>query len=219
MSTILRISFIGAVFLLTSCLSQGEKPSIPGVKGPNLNVQDGKIVLSLTMTQLDSQMGVSFPIKKLENSHLYIGPGFNSDGSSAGTLVKANFDLNDVLGDDFNSVPSSTLPDGRDFPFLVDGKLPAFAINIPKAKDITVYASKKVYGFFLPLQLPDDFIADVHFKIVVNDKSYGVASLIHPNAQGEGSGLIVLLTLDEIRKNPGLKKLLRASKKNKHRLY
>ena len=204
---------------LTSCLKQGEKPTIPGVEGPNLNVQDGKIILSVKLTQLNLPFGVNYPIDKLEHSNVYLGPFIDPNGISSGSLVKATFDLRDVDNDEFEVVPSETLPDGRDFPFTMDGKLPAFALHVPDAKDMTFYASKKVFGFFLPLDLPRDLVFDVPFDIKVNGNKYGVGALIRKNAQGHGDGLIVLLTLDQIRGDSGLQKLMKLSKKNKNKLF
>ena len=189
------------------------------MQGPNLNIQDGKIVVSLVLTQFNAPFGVNYPIKKLDHSTVYLGPYMDQNGSSNGTLVKASFDLKDVESDEFEFVPSETLPDGRDFPFLVNGKLPAFALHVPDAKDMTFYASKKVFGFFLPINLPEDLLFDIPFNIEVNGKKYGVGSLIRKNSNGEGDGLVVLLTLEEIRQNPGLNKLLKLSKKNKNRLF
>lgn len=207
-------------FTSTSCLNQEEGKYIPGVKGPRVNIQDGKVILSIELTGIDLPVGLTVPIPKLDQSTVTVAPSFGEDGSFNGTLIKVAFDLRDVENDEFRVVPHQTLPDGRDFPFLIDGTLPALAVNIPKALDTTFYASQKVFGFFLPIKIPSDFQLSVHYRIKVNGKKYGIVSLIHADEETqEGSGLIVLLTLDELRKNPELQKLLKISKRRKSTLY
>jgi hypothetical protein len=202
------------MFGATSCLNQEDGQYIPGVDGPHVNIQDGKILLSVELVNIHLDAGITATIPKMKSSSFTVSPAF--DG---GTLLRVAFDLKDVESDHFKVVPHETLPDGRAFPFLIDGTLPALAINVPKAKDATFYVSKKVFGFFLPIKLPEDFNLSVHYRIKINGKSYGVVSLIHPDASGEGAGIVALLTLDDLRSNPDVKRLLKISKRRKNRLY
>jgi len=214
MKILSNILLAATLLLGTSCLNQEDGETIPGIKGPKINVQDGKVIVTVELAQIVSEGGATFPIPKLDRSELTVGGTL--DG---GTIIRAAFDLKDVDSDDFRVVPHQTLPDGRQFPFLIDGTLPAVAINVPKAKDMTFYASSKLFGFFLPLTLPDDFNVGIHYKIVINGKDYGIVSLIHPDSSGNGAGVVVLMTLDSMRDNPEFKKLLKISKRNKSRLY
>lgn len=207
------------LFLSTSCLKQDKGQFIPGINGPKVNVQNGKILLTVELLGVDAGAGVTMPLPKMKNSNFTVSPSMADDGSLGGTLLKVNFDLKDVESDNFRVVPENTLPDGRDFPFMVDGTLPAIAFNVPKFKDSTFYASNKLFGFFLPITLPEEFQTSVHYRIKINKKNYGIVSLIHPDQYGNGAGVIVLLTLDEIRKNPEFKKLLKYSKKKRNRLF
>lgn len=219
---ILSYVLLGAMlFSATSCLEQEDGQYIPGVNGPKVNIQDGKILLSVELEGVEIDGGITLPIQKMKKSTITVSPAMAGDGTFGGTLIRLAFDLKDVENDNFRVVPHETLPDGRPFPFLVEGTLPALAINIPKAKDLTIYASEKVFGFFLPINLPEDFNMSVHYRIKINGESYGVVSLIHPDASGEGAGVVALLTLDDVRKNPDLKKLLKLSKKkrNKNKIY
>ena len=134
-------------------------------------------------------------------------------------MVQVAFDLSDVESDYFQVVPHETLPDGRAFPFTIDGTLPALAINVPQAKDMTFYASKDVFGFFLPISLPPEFAASVSYKIKINGENYGVVSLVHPDSNGQGAGVLLLLTLEDIRSNSDFKKLIKLSKRNKSKVY
>lgn len=207
------------LFISTSCMNQEDGEYIPGLKGPNINIQDGKVLLSIELVAVDIDGGLTFPIPKLKNSALTIGPAMDDDGNFGGTMIRVAFDPKDVESDEFKVVPHNALPDGRPFPFIVDGTLPALALQIPKAKNATFYMSNKIFGFFLPLNLPKDFNVSVHYRIKINGKSYGIVSLIHPDDRDEGAGVVVLLTLDEIRKNPDAQKLLKMSQKRKSVLY
>lgn len=207
----------GLLFVSTSCLNQEEGQYIPGVNGPIVNVQNGKILLTVELENVEVPGGVTLPIRHMEHSTITVGPSMGSDGSLGGTMIKVAFDIQDVENDNFRVVPPQTLPDGRDFPFLIDGTLPAIAVHTPQVADATFYASQKVFGFFIPINLPEEFNLSVHYKIKVNGKSYGIVSLIHPDANGEGAGVIALLTLDDIRRSKDFKKILKISKKKKNR--
>jgi hypothetical protein len=220
MKKISKLMLFSLLFAASSCLNQGEGRKIPGLNGPKVNIQDGKVVLSLELENISMDLGLTLPIsKKMKNSSVSIMPAMHDDGTMGGTLIRASFDLRDVESDHFKVVPSQTLPDGRAFPYMVSGTLPSLAFNIPKAKNATFYVSKKVFGIFLPLKISKDLVGSIHYRIKINGKYYGAVSLIRPDVNGEGAGVLALLTLDEIRSNPGLKKLMRMSKKNKSRLY
>lgn len=207
------------LLIFTSCLKQDQGQYIPGVNGPKVNIQNGQILLTIELENVNTDAGLTLPIPKMNYSTLTVSPSIGDNGLGQGTLLRVSFDLRDVESDKFRVVPEETLPDGRPFPFLISGTLPALAINVPKFHDTTFYASKKVFGFFLPIKLPEDFQFDVHYKIKINGNSYGIVSLIHPNEHGEGAGVVVLLTLDEIRNNPGFKKLMSISKKKKNTIF
>lgn len=207
------------LFMFSACLKQDKGQYIPGVNGPKVNVKNGKILLTVELEGIDPGAGVTLPIPDMRRSSLTVSPAIDDYGMPSGTLLRVDFDLKDVESDKFRLVPEETLPDGRPFPFLVDGTLPALAINVPSFKDTTFYASDKVFGFFLPINLPEDFRYSVHYRIKINGKSYGVVSLIHPDDRGEGAGVVVLLTLRDIRNNPEFKKLLKYSKKRRNRLF
>lgn len=213
------VTLFSFVFMATSCLNQSEGQYIPGVNGPKVNIQNGKILLSVELENVDLGVGATLPVPKLKNSTVTVGPSMGGDGSFGGTLIQVAFDLNDVESDQFKVVDPQLLPDGRPFPFLIDGTLPAIAVNVPKAKNATFYASTKVFGFFLPIKIPEDFNVSVHYRIKINGKNYGIVSLIHADENGVGSGLVALLTLKDVRENDELQKLLKLSRKYKNRIY
>lgn len=209
---------LAVVFNFSACTNQEDGQLIPGVNGPDVNIKNGKILLTVELENISIPSGVTLPLPKLEHSSITLGPS-NLDGGFGGTLIQVSFDMQDVESDEFQVVPPEYLPDGRPFPFMVDGTLPAIAVHVPKAKDMTFYVSEKLFGFFLPIKLPDEFQSDINYRIRINGKSYGVVSLIHPDASGQGSGLVLVLTLDEIRNSPDAQKLLKLSKKYKNVVF
>lgn len=199
---------------LSSCLYQPEPPKIPGIDGPKLNIQDGKIILSVGLESIDVGAGATLPIPKLDHSNLTVAPRLEG-----GTLLQVALDPKDIKSDEFEVVPYETLPDGRPFPFLAGGSLPALAIHIPKALDTTFYASNKVFGFFLPIKLPPEFSVSIHYRLKINGNNVGIVSLIHPNEEQTGAGVVLLLTMEQITNNNDFKTLLKYSKKYKSKVF
>ena len=135
MKTTILAALLPLLFLSTSCLKQGGLPKVPGVDGPNLNIQNGQVVLSVGLENVDLPAGISMAIPKMRHSTATISPRMGADGIVQGTLVKIAFDPRDVESDDFRVVPPEYLPDGRPFPFTANGTLPALAINVPDLLD------------------------------------------------------------------------------------
>ncbi len=205
-----------SLFISSSCIEQGKIPKVPGVDGPHINIQDGKIILAATFEKLDLPAGFSTVIPKMEYSTAALGPALGG-----GTIIKVAFDPRDVESDVFRAVPSETLPDGRPFPFTVDGALPALAINVPDLLDTTFYASNKLFGFFIPIRMPNDLSIpfDVPIRLKINGKQIGIVSYIAPDHKGEGSGMMLVLTLKDIQDNPDAQSLLRFSKKHPEAIF
>lgn len=196
------------LLFFSSCLKQGSIVKVPGVEGPLINLQDGKIILSLGLEELEVQSGATIPIPKLKNSNLTLAPKLEG-----GSIFQINFDPKDIENEEFKIVPQSTLPDGRAFPFMIGGTLPAIAINIPKAFNSTFYASNNVFGVALPFSIPRDFNSSIHYRLKINDKNIGLVSLIGPENEDQEAYFVILLTLENIRNNPDFRNLLKFSKK------
>lgn len=204
------------LFFSSSCLNQGKLPKVPGVDGPKINVQDGKIILSVGLEKVDIPAGISLTIPKMEYSTATVSPRLEG-----GTVIKVAFDPRDVKSDHFKVVPPEKLPDGRDFPFTVDGAVPALALNVPKLLNTTFYASNVVFGFFIPVNLPGDIDIpfDIPFRLKINGKNIGIVSYIRENSEGEGSGVVLMLTMKQINENPDFKTLLKHSQKYENKVF
>jgi len=203
-----------ALIFSSSCLKQGETPKIPGVDGPKINVVNGKIVVSVRLENLELPVGVNLPISsKLEGAKI----GVNPDIIDGGTLIQATFDTASLDTDVFDVVPAHVMPNGEPFPFLTGGELPAFAVHVPEALDMTFYASKKVFGFFLPIKLNGNITFDVPFRLKIGGQNVGIISAIGNNSEGVGSGVMLLLTLKDIEANEDIQTALKYSKRSKYK--
>jgi len=207
----LYILFI-IVLASTSCLNQNKTPKIPGIDGPKFNIRDGKILLSVVLENIALPESLVLSIPKMANSSvaLKVGP-------EGGSLIQVAFDINDVERDIFKIVQGQTLPSGELFPFVTGGEIPSLAFHLPKSFDMTFYASRRVFGFFLPLKVPDSYRYGDTMRLRVNDKNVGVFTIIEEDSNGQGSGLVVMLTLEEIRAIDDFQTLLKYSKKNKNK--
>lgn len=199
--------------LAVSCGGQPELPKIEGVAGPFFNVMDGRVLISMTLEQVEIIGGLTMPIGKLENSTVEVTPA-----QEGGTLFQVAVDLKDIELTDWGQVDPTQLPGGRPLPGIVGGQLPAIAVTVPQLADTTVYASQKVFGFFLPFKLKVQAIAT--FRIVINGKNMGNLSLVGQDSNGENSGVLVLMNLNAAGKAE-LKRLIKHSKKagNRHKMY
>jgi hypothetical protein len=206
-SQLLVLFFLSISF--TGCGKQTDA-KIPLVKGPFFNVQNGKLILSLTAQTLNIDYGFSMPIPKLNYSDLTISPALEG-----GSTIQIGFDFRDVEG--LNVQDPERLPDGRDFPFVVGGTLPVLAVNVAEFYETTFYYSEKFFGFFVPI----NYSADMSFfqRLKIDGKQIGIASIIKPNDEGKMAGLLLMFTLKDIENNPQLKRLLKYSKKHPKILF
>lgn len=200
--------------LAVSCGSQPELPQINGIKGPFFNVQDGKVLISVTFEQLELIGGGTFPISKMPGSQFELAPA-----QFGGTLMQVSLDVSDIDNTDWGLVDPTTLPGGRPLPGIVGGKLPAVAMQVEELNDATFYVSKQVFGFFVPFKV-DASGAIVTFRLNMDNKHIGNISLVGNDQSGENGGLLLLMNLNKDGK-ARLKKLIDYSKKkqNKGKLF
>jgi hypothetical protein len=208
----------GALALMTtlavSCGSQPEVPQIEGIKGPNFNVMDGKVLISVTFEQLEVIGGGRFPIPKMDNSFMELTPA-----QMGGTFFQVALDIQDIDGTDWSLVDPHALPGGRPLPGVVGGQLPSIAVQVPSLNDTTFYVSKQIFGFFVPFNV-DAQGAIVSFRLYMENKHIGNISLVGNDQSGENGGLLLLMNLNKDGK-ARLQKLIDYSKRkeNKGKLF
>ena len=189
----------------TSCGDGKTSLSIPGVNGPNLELQQDNILISMTFENIQLDGGLRYSIPKYDNSYIEIGP----DLQSAGTLMSISVSLQDVFNGDLQLLPPQSLPGGRNLPGVSSGRLPAVAFTIPKWKNMAFYLGPKFFGVFVPVNLDigqDNIITARYYS---GSARAGNISLVGKDSNGENSGFVLLLDLNSTVK----KRLQKVAKK------
>ncbi|MCR9205196.1 MAG: hypothetical protein NXH75_11495 [Halobacteriovoraceae bacterium] len=175
----------------TSCGEGQSQLQIPGVKGPNLTLQQDQMLITMSFDNIQLDGGLRYNIPNYNNSYIAIEP----DLQSTGTLMSINVSLQDVFNGDLQLLPPQSLPGGRNLPGVSTGRLPAVAFSIPKWKNMAFYLGPKFFGVFVPVKL------DIGTNNIVTARYYsgkvraGNISLVGPDANGENSGFVLLLDL------------------------
>ncbi len=175
----------------TSCGSGESSLSIPGVKGPNLELQEDNLLISMTFENIQLDGGLRYAIPKYDNSYVEISP----DLQSTGTLMNISVSLQDVFNGDLQLLAPQSLPGGRNLPGVSTGSLPAVAFTIPKWKNMAFYLGPKFFGVFIPVNLDigqDNIISARYYS---GNANVGNISLVGKDSNGENSGFVLLLDL------------------------
>jgi len=202
------------MLLATSCgkNSSSTNTQVPGVNGPHVNFDstNGTLLISAVFDfVLDGGARVS-PITRFPKSYIEIGPDLQSEG----TLFAINLDIMEILNADPNMFDPQTLPGGRALPGLTSGKLPGFAMTVPKLKNLSFYLGQKLFGVFFPAPMMNKMknsIATFRFK--AGGSRIGNLSLVGGDSNGENGGFLLMLDLDAATKSR-LKKLLKRNHLN-----
>lgn len=172
----------------------GLNPEIAGVKGPNVELVDGRFILSMAFTNIPITGGITIPIPKYRNSSLSLGPDFETDGMLI-VLTVAVEDFVDV-GD--RGLDPQKLPGGRALPGVAAGQLPAIALRVPELLNSVLYVGPKVIGFFVPFKRLD--LAGQILTFRFHDKAgvrVGNISLVGQDPNKENGGILVLINIDQ----------------------
>lgn len=175
---------------MVSCKKPNNGPiQIPGVKGPNIEIVDQNMVISLDFETISFEFGGVFDIPKITGSTVGVGPSLETGG----TLLQLSLDMNQITNGNIELNEPTALPGGRPLPGIRDGKLPAVSMTVPKFKDMTFYLSKKVFGIFVPFKVG---IGDIiTYRLVVKERFIGTISLVGQDTDGENSGALMLINL------------------------
>lgn len=183
-----------AAITLSACggTGAGVNPSIDGVVGPDVELVNGRLVLSMVFKNLQIDGGATIPIPKYPNSSVQVGPDFQS----AGTLLVLTVSVTDFLGDKGTFFNPQTLPGGRPVPSVASGSLPAVAIQVPQLFNSVFYVGPQVLGFFVPFN-----------KL---DLAGSILTFRFHNKAGEAVGILGLVGSDSTGKNAGILAMIRA---------
>lgn len=165
-----------------------------GVDGPEIFLDESSVSVSFLFEKWEIDEGITVPIKKYPNSSLYVGSDLDSDGA----ILRMTFEWADILKSGYESHPPTKLPGGRNIPGTIQGSLPMSAIKVEEWRDSIVYFGKDVVGFFIHMNLGN--IPPITSKIKLKGEAVGNISFIPTDDSGENDGLLILLSIKQLRK-------------------
>lgn len=179
--------------LSTSCGdgTSAQNIQVPGVQNMSVTLVQDNVLISMVFENLQLDGGLRYNIPKYPNSYLEISP----DLQSAGTLMAINLSLKDVLDGRLQTLDPATLPGGRALPGVAGGRLPAVAFSIEKFKNMGFYIGPKLFGVFIPLKSLGIGNSIITARYYTGSNRIGNISLVGEDANGENSGLLLMLDM------------------------
>lgn len=180
---------------LTACggSGSGQNPTINGMTGPDIEMVNGKLLLSMTFQNVFVDGGVTIPIPKYPGSSLQVGPDFQSNG----TLLVLTISVPDFLGNQGQGLDPQTLPGGRPLPGVAAGNMPAVALQIKQLFNTVLYVGPQVIGFFVPFKKLDMGGSIVTFRFYDKEsKPVGLLSLVGADQSGANAGVLAMMRAD-----------------------
>lgn len=180
---------------LTGCGGSGKgvNTKIDGITGPDVELVNGRLVLSMVFNNINVDGGATIPIPKYPNSSVQVGPDFQSSG----TLLVLTVNVADFVKDKGTFFDPQTLPGGRPLPSVAAGKLPAVAVQVPQLFNSVLYVGPEVLGFFVPFQKLDLAGSILTFRFHNKaGEAVGILGLVGSDAQGKNAGILALMRAD-----------------------
>lgn len=187
-----------ALVLATSLAACGGKGTgvntkIDGIVGPDVEVVDGKLLVSMVFQNLAIDGGATIPIPKYPNSSLQVGPDFQSNG----TLLVLTIGVPDYIGNQGQGLDPQSLPGGRPLPAVASGVMPSIALTVPQLFNSVLYVGPQVIGFFVPFTKLNLQGAILSFRF--HDKAanpIGVLSLVGADTNNQNAGILLMMRAD-----------------------
>ena len=207
------IFLILAMFAITSCGKEAKLPEIPGVKGPQFNVMDGKVLVTVKLIRANLEIGAKVPIPKTKSSFFEVSPNL-LDG---GTMAVFHLDVEDLKNMNIGIGDGNTLPDGRAIPGIPGGTLEDSLRADTELLDISFYFHKSLFGFYIPLGWNTNGFGG-YWNVVIDGKNIGLLGAVSSDELGHGAGIMLFLRLEQL-KDRSFQNLLKLSKRNPHFVY
>lgn len=191
---LLVLSAVLSLGLFSTSCGNGTSASniqIPGVRKSAITLNNDSVLISFVFESIQLDGGLRYNIPKYPNSYLEISP----DLQSAGTLMSINLSIKDVANGNLQLLDPQSLPGGRALPGVAGGRLPAVAFSIEKFKGMSFYVGPKLFGVFVPLKNLGIGNSIITARYYVSSTRVGNISLVGQDANGENSGLLLMLDL------------------------
>lgn len=188
---------------LLSCVGNGggQNPVIPGLDGPHVNISRTHVLVSTVFKDLRLAGGLRYPLPKLRDSYVELGPDLQSDG----VLLSFSFSIEDILGREIGEMEMIGLPGGRALPDVVGGRMPGVAFTVQHFTNMVFYLSDTQMAIYFPW---NNTIPNMGFDYFVGDVKKGRFHFISPDIFAKNAGYFLLLDLDK-RTKKKLKRLLK----------
>lgn len=204
MKSILTLALL-LFFATTSAIA-----GIPGVKGPYIDVIDGKVQLQLNFAHLSLPVYPGFYIPKLPNSSALVEP----NAMEGGTLVTVRLALEDIkIVKAVVTENAYVLPDGRPIPGVAGGKIKnGLRLDLKERNHkLSFYYHEKIFGFYVPLNVKYDFpINAAAISLSWKGKPVGSLHLVAPE-KDKKAAMVVFLRLKDIEENTEMMEALTKS--------
>ncbi len=184
----------GWIIMLGIALSGcGAGKRVPGLEHFRAQARAGHLSVSFLATSLNLDGCTSLPIPGLTGATLGCAPNLQGPG----TLFQLTLPLAGLAGNASTGLPRGGLPDGRALPGISGGVLPRTTERVT-GLDLTLYLGSDVVGFFLPIPLRTasglflTFLRSINIEDERGNR-IGKGHAVPPGANGEGSGILILL--------------------------
>jgi hypothetical protein len=191
---LLLLSSVVTLGLFSTSCGNGTSASniqIPGVANSKITLNNDSVLISFVFSAIQLDGGLRYNIPKYPNSYLEISP----DLQSAGTLMSISIAIKDVANTSLQNLDPQSLPGGRALPGVASGRLPAVAFTIQKFHGMSFYVGPKLFGVFIPLGNLGIGNSIITARYYVSTTRVGNISLVGADANGENSGLLLMLDL------------------------
>lgn len=182
---------------------------VPGVEGPFVNFQNGKLLVSLKMQEAAHPTGFSFGATDSKNSVITLQP----DTEDGGMTLELRLDIDDLQNVDVGDGQANLLVDGRSIPGIPGGSLKdSKRIDWGNRYfDISTFHSRKSFGVAIPFHWNLGETKDGHHWLVWKGKNIGIFSVVNAVAEKKAYG-IIFLRYAALQGNPEMMKKIQQSK-------
>ena len=199
------MKLLSFLFLMSFSSAFAAGP-IAGVEGPFVNVQDGKLVVTLKMQEAVQPNGMKFSVTDEKISVVNFVP--NTD--DGGMTLEMRLDIDELKNAETGDAETKLI-DGRSIPGIPGG-----ALKNSKRRDyphdISTFHSPKSFGIAVPLNWNLGSTKDGHHWLHWKGKNIGMISVVNASQEKKAFGMI-FLRYAAITGNAELMRKIKASKK------